>query len=587
MDSAPLLVLILLLGFALVASCQVTTGWQPAQCVPADVPMQELYDVAQVVDDFEAGEQAWQTFQGEQNATNTIALCQSEYHSGSASLRVDYEFVGNRPLEYIQLSPGFPISEPGYGVGYWLKTDGTRFLPRLRVDDVSGETHQLELTAGKEAGWQFAVVELNAPSSFWGGDGNGKLDYPLTFNGILFDRPSREWAGQGSLWIDEVTLVTRHPVTQTLQVDVENKRFGNLYTLGEPVALRASGLGERLSWSVKDYFGVEIASGEGPAAQVRADFSLEQPGYYECRFTLTEDGRQTEQVVFSMAALTAEARPASSDFVGVNCHFGQNAYPLECMDLLVRYGVSRFRDECGWGGVETVKGQYALPPHCQAYYAKAKEVGLKPLTILDYSNGLYDEGGFPNSEEAIAGFANYGRALAQLTEGTVDNFEVWNEWIGGCGMGGRPGDHGPEAYGRLLKTTYETIKTDFPDVTVVGVGGEYGTDCAEVVSKMVETAGPDSMDAWSIHPYRYPTSPEASHLYAEVGRIRDEVVSRRSAEASLDYRNWLSHPSRARWHRGRGPGAAGRADVCLAASAGRHRALLLVRPEGRRAGAHL
>ena len=49
-----------------------------------------------------------------------------------------------------------------------------------------------------------------------------------------------------------------------------------------------------------------------------------------------------------------------------------------------------------------------------------------------------DRGGFPNSPEAIAGFANYAVELARQTRGQVAMFEVWNEWVGGCGMTGRP-----------------------------------------------------------------------------------------------------------------------------------------------------
>ncbi len=37
--------------------------------------------------------------------------------------------------------------------------------------------------------------------------------------------------------------------------------------------------------------------------------------------------------------------PARSDFVGVCSHYGQNAYPLETMELMRTSGVDQFRDE--------------------------------------------------------------------------------------------------------------------------------------------------------------------------------------------------------------------------------------------------
>ena len=60
MDSVLVSVLVLLLGIGLLASAQpLDTGWQPAQCAPADLPPQDLFDLAQIIDDFEGGELTW------------------------------------------------------------------------------------------------------------------------------------------------------------------------------------------------------------------------------------------------------------------------------------------------------------------------------------------------------------------------------------------------------------------------------------------------------------------------------------------------------------------------------------------------
>jgi hypothetical protein len=187
------------------------------------------------------------------------------------------------------------------------------------------------------------------------------------------------------------------------------------------------------------------------------------------------------------------------------------------------YGIDQFRDEISWGSFERERGVYKLPPHAQEYLGHARKLNMRPLIIYDYSNRLYDEGGYPNSREAIDAFANYAVELTRQTSDTVRMFEIWNEWIGGCGMSGRPGKHGPEEYGRLQKATYEAVKKSFPEVTVVGIGGEYGKECAENIVSALEVAGSDSMDAWSIHPYRYPREPESSELAAEVRSIASAV----------------------------------------------------------------
>jgi hypothetical protein len=102
-------------------------------------------------------------------------------------------------------------------------------------------------------------------------------------------------------------------------------------------------------------------------------------------------------------------------------------------------------------------------------------------------------------------------------------------------MHGKPGVHDGPAYGRLLKPVYAAVKRAFPDVTVVGMGGEYGAHCAENLVGAIGTAGPGAMDAWSIHPYRYPRPPEASGLAGEVGQIAGRV-----AGAGVKTQAWIT-----------------------------------------------
>ena len=177
---------------------------------------------------------------------------------------------------------------------------------------------------------------------------------------------------------------------------------------------------------------------------------------------------------------------------------------------------------------------------------------------FDYNNPHYDHDGFPNSPEAITAFGRYAVELARQTHGTVKTFEVWNEWIGGCGMAGRPGVHDGEAYGRLLQATYAVVTREFPDVTVVGIGGEYGPKCADHILAAVRTAGPNAMDAWSIHPYRYPRSPESSGLVAEVTGIAAKV-----AEADVQTKAWVTEIGYPTHHTSGGSHEAVQARYCV------------------------
>jgi hypothetical protein len=511
-------------------------AWHPVECIPADLAAEQLFEIVQPVENFEGTPTNWTAEVGEQQAQATLQGDTWERHEGTASLRVDYNFVGKKDYEYLQVNGAASFAQAGQGFGFWLKTDGTPFALRLRFTDVSGEWHQTELQGSSQPGWQFVAGLLDTPSQAWGGDGNRRKDYPCRLAGICLDRPQAGFVGKGSLWIDDAAIV--RPVKsleQPLKVEAQDRRFGNLYAVGDTVTLRASGAGERVRWAVADFFGREMAQGEGPAASAEVRFALKQSGWFSCKLELLAGGRVSGVQFFPCAALPGGAEPARSDFFGVCSHYGQDAYPLETMELLRSYGIDQFRDEVLWTCCEEEKERVVVPRFCRNYLQRAADLKLRPLIIFDYNNRFYDHGGFPNSPVAIGAFARYAVELARQTRGLVNTFEVWNEWVGGCGMSGQSGVHDGEALGRLLKPTYAAVKQAFPGATVVGIGGEYGPKCAENIIGAIRAAGPESMDAWSIHPYRYPRPPEASDL---VGEVRD--IAAKVASAGAKTKAWIT-----------------------------------------------
>ena len=511
-------------------------SWRPIECVPVDLPTEDLFEVVRPVDGFDSTPLQWSPAVGDQHAQATVQYDAAERHSGSGALRVAYEFIGKKNYEYVQLNGSAEFAEPKLGFGFWLKHDGTPFVVRLRYTDVSGECHQIDMFHTTQPGWQFVAGLLDAHSTAWGGDGNRRKDYPLKLAGICIDRPQAGFVGKGLLWIDEAAVVRVRPVTNTpLQIATQSPRFGNLYAVGDTVALRASGAGEQVRWRVLDFVGRCVARGEGAASGAEARFTLDQPGWYSCRLELVAGGRAVSVRSFPCAALPSGVEPTPSDFVGVCTHFGQQAYPLETMDLMRRYGIDQYRDEISWRSYEREPGRCELPDFAAAYLKRSAELRMHPLIIFDYNNPHYDNDGFPNSPEAIAAFSRYAVDLARQTRNSVAMFEVWNEWIGGCGMRDRPGMHDGEAYGRLLLPTYTAVKQARPDATIVGIGGEYGPQCAEHILAAVRTAGPAAMDAWSIHPYRYPRSPEGSGLVEEVTGIAAKV-----AAAGVQTKPWIT-----------------------------------------------
>ncbi len=98
-----------------------------------------------------------------------------------------------------------------------------------------------------------------------------------------------------------------------------------------------------------------------------------------------------------------------------------------------------------------------------------------------------------------------------------------------------------ELWSEDLLDSKTSVRSDF-----AGIGGEYGLHCAENIVGSLGTAGTDAMDAWSIHPYRYPRGPEESDLIGEVTRIADRV-----AEAGGRGKAWITEIG---WPTHRGPG---------------------------------
>ena len=499
-------------------------SWTPIGCPDVPQALANQFETVSSLSDFEDGTGAWKSTLGGQQAKSTLTVEAGAGRSGSNALRVDYEFIGKEDFEYAAFASKATIEKPGQSLGFWYRFSGQPLTLRLRIIDQSGETHQLALPRPDGEGWNFTAVSLKPQGSHWAGDGNGKLDYPVRLDSIVADRPRRGYVGKGSLWIDDVALMRPIKQTHKLAIECENAQLGNVYLPGETVKLRVQGDGDKILWIASDYFGHTIAEESSNDKQATIEFPLGKEGYYQCRIDLVRDGRNADSRLFSCAALPSP-RNGKNAFVGMGCHFRSNAYPLECMDLLVRYGFSEFRDEISWSGVERKKGQYRIPEYGAEFVARANELGLNPLLICDYSNALYDNAGFPNSEEAIVAYANYCAFLVREFRGKVRDFEIWNEWSIGCGMRDKPGENTPEAYARLIQPAFKAIKAANPEATVVGLGGEHSEHHFEQIRGMLESGAAGSMDTFSVHCYRYPRTPEESDLVGEIKKVTEMAVA--------------------------------------------------------------
>ncbi len=255
---------------------------------------------------------------------------------------------------------------------------------------------------------------------------------------------------------------------------------------------------------------------------VRCDPSKKSDNSISIQFAVAENSKPIQALPVSFSFGCINPNTPMDSRLGVCTHY-QGWWALDSMDFVPKAGFGMIRDEMSWGRAERKKGELEIAPRWNEYIDKALQLKIDPLVILDYSNRFYDDNGFPVSDEAVAGFANYGKFIAEQFKGRVKYFEVWNEWTGGCGMNHvkEKKTNTPENYVKLLKATYEAVKAANPEAYVIGGGGDHSAHQLKQIEGMFEAGALKYCDAFSVHPYRQPRDPESSNLVDEVVHVAE------------------------------------------------------------------
>ena len=229
--------------------------------------------------------------------------------------------------------------------------------------------------------------------------------------------------------------------------------------------------------------------------------------------------------VFFVAALfliqiasMARAFAASSDQrFGVMTHFAHGWDPVWA-DIAALRGITTVRDELYWDAVEREKDVFTFPRQFDVYMDALKRNGIAPLIVLSFENRNYDEGNTPYTSEAFSAFGRYGTEVLRRYGSQIQTVEIWNEYNGTFCKGPATNDRAG-TYAKMLREAYAQIKQLRPDVTVLG-GATAGIPLP-YWEKLMQNGGLQSMDALSIHPYRYNAPPEG--LETEVAALQTLV----------------------------------------------------------------
>ena len=119
------------------------------------------------------------------NENASVKLSPDQPHDGGQCLKLHYHFVGAGQFQYLGIPNKVKIQAPVHKLHYWLKGDHSNCSYGVQVSDASGETHQYSKNTGQcgiidFAGWKEVVIDLESGHETWGGDKNGKIDYPIT-----------------------------------------------------------------------------------------------------------------------------------------------------------------------------------------------------------------------------------------------------------------------------------------------------------------------------------------------------------------------------------------------------------------------
>lgn len=242
-------------------------------------------------------------------------------------------------------------------------------------------------------------------------------------------------------------------------------------------------------------------------------------------------GRIAAFVCVAMLAVNANVSAAG---LSVCTHGGQGQWDADATVAAAKgMGSEWIRDELRWKQVEWTKGNFALPTDAvwSSWVNKALADGIKPLCILGFGNGVYQENGdeytslhLPTygtktgtaavkEQEYWDSWERYVRLVVTTYKGKIPVYEIWNE----PNITPFCNDVNPTNYAKLYIATRSIIKSIDPNAIalcgcVTGAGNTEISYINTVLDYIKNNGGLSQIDAFSIHLYTHGQIPEGTYL---------------------------------------------------------------------------
>jgi len=185
------------------------------------------------------------------NENASVQLSTDQPHDGKQCLKLHYHFVGTGNFQYLGIPNKVRIQTPVHKLRFWLKGDNSKCTCSVQVSDASGETHQYKKHFGQSetidfTGWKEVVFDLDSAHETWGGDKNGKIDYPITAITFIISQPKENeklLPVESDLCFDSLSVDSAKSAEETLgcQVFVVSPAYCSDVQGNTPVTLAAPG----------------------------------------------------------------------------------------------------------------------------------------------------------------------------------------------------------------------------------------------------------------------------------------------------------------------------------------------------------
>lgn len=313
---------------------------------------------------------------------------------------------------------------------------------------------------------------------------------------------------------------------------IENGPVGNLFLKGNEAKLYFTAenllkvsIKPEYTMTITDVYGnVKTVKGTAALAAGRNDLVIQTGvtdcGTYDVHLTFTNKSEICAEYDTNFS-ISADAEPLN-DFYAMNTHYRLvDRNPETSVPLIRQMGAGWLRDSFHWPQLEKEKGKITIPAYMVHAVNVANQNGIRTMPVLTSGNEFYDDGKFPQSDEAVQAFGNFVYECVRVMKGKVDTFQIWNEfhhtWNGmHPDYATNPSQvvadkeyirQGAAAYVKLLKVAYARAKEANPDCKIVGLG------CVPSlwpywVEAMLDAGAAQYMDYMSLNEYDGDRPPE-------------------------------------------------------------------------------